>query len=81
MEAFGTPVDVINETIEKIHPDILVLGTRSLNVVQRYFTILYLFFLVKKKKIFTNYPGRLFLGSVSTHFVHHATLPVLVVPS
>jgi len=58
MEGFGTPIDVVKGAFENVKPDILVLGSRSLNIVQR-----------------------LFLGSVSTHFVQHAPCPVLVVPS
>eukprot|EP00026_Physarum_polycephalum_P018453 Phypoly_transcript_20047.p1 GENE.Phypoly_transcript_20047~~Phypoly_transcript_20047.p1 ORF type:complete len:153 (+),score=23.44 Phypoly_transcript_20047:107-565(+) len=58
VEGYGTAIEVIKDTVDKVHPDILVLGSRSLNVVQR-----------------------LFLGSVSTHFVQHAPCPVLVVPS
>eukprot|EP01111_Echinosteliopsis_oligospora_P011620 TRINITY_DN3876_c0_g1_i1.p1 TRINITY_DN3876_c0_g1~~TRINITY_DN3876_c0_g1_i1.p1 ORF type:complete len:181 (+),score=35.44 TRINITY_DN3876_c0_g1_i1:76-543(+) len=37
VEKKGTPVEVISKISMKIKPDILVLGTRNLNVVQRLF--------------------------------------------
>jgi len=33
---YGVPSDVITAAVEKMHPDVLVLGTRGLNLVERY---------------------------------------------
>eukprot|EP01111_Echinosteliopsis_oligospora_P001164 TRINITY_DN1162_c0_g1_i1.p1 TRINITY_DN1162_c0_g1~~TRINITY_DN1162_c0_g1_i1.p1 ORF type:complete len:152 (+),score=33.25 TRINITY_DN1162_c0_g1_i1:94-549(+) len=35
VEEYGAPIEVIQKTVERLHPSVLVMGTRSLNAFQR----------------------------------------------